>query len=201
VPIIQTPEIALKLFRRFRLDRPPDSLLSPEVVPVVVVDDLTDYNTSGADRRCMGISVQGAVAAEFAIAVLVNSLPQRLHVTAVTISTPTGQNVAIARPTQAIVGLTAVVHKAFVDFRVPGQPQAVNSVDTVVALPNRRVMWDEPVLASSPVRLPLDVTLFGGEPGAEGPGGAGSRALLVSAGTVNTELRVSWEWTEGVQEG
>ncbi len=171
-------------------------------MPVTIVDDLTDYGVSGGRRACRAFVLQGGVAAELSIAVLVNATSQSMVVKRVHMSTIiTDQTISVHRPDAAIVGLTNTADKSFTDFSIPGRPQAQLGQDTVAALVANRIMWSGRVLGETVKTLELDVTLFGGAANVDEPGGAGSRALMVSGGTVNTSLLCAFEWEEGVEQG
>ena len=200
MPIIQVPDIALKLYRRFRLESVPDSLLAPETVPVVIVEDLVGYNISGAERECMAGLGQGATVAEFSIVGLVNFNPnEEIRVTGVWLSSSSTQMLSLLRPTAGIVGMANSPDKSFVDFRIGGEPEASVQSQTIAVIPPGRLMWVGRVLPDSPVYVPLDLTLKKSEVSPMGamPG----RAILAVANTANSGLFVGWEWTEGIQEG
>ena len=200
MPIIQVPDIALKLYRRFRLESVPDSLLAPETVPVVIVEDLVGYNVTGAERQCRGSTDQGSTIAEFAISGLVNfNVNAEIKVTGVWISSQTTQRWTLLRPTAGVVGMANDPDKSFVDFRIEGEPEASVQKQTIIALPPGRAMWTGMVLADTLVYIPLDLTLKKSEVSPMGamPGSA----ILALCELANTNQFVAWEWTEGVGEG
>ena len=200
MPIMQVPDIALKLYRRFRLESVPDSLLAPETVPVVIVEDLVGYNITGGERECRGSTGQGAIIAEFALSGLVNFNPNAvIKATGVWLSSTTSQLMTLLRPTVGIVGMTNSSDKSFMDFRISGEPQASVQRQSIVALPAGRAMWELRILAETPIYIPLDITLDRSE--VSPMGAMPDRAVLVACSVANTNLFVSWEWTEGAQEG
>lgn len=199
MPLGQTFDIPLKLLRRYRLKSQPDFVLAPEVVPVTIVDDISDF-PSAERRECMGrVRVTSAVA-EFSMAVIVNTLPQRIIVTDLWWSTDDNSAVGIRRPTAAITGLTASSDKAFTDFRLPGQPTTVLGGKTDPALTAGRLMYGTQPLANTPVHVQGNWELFGGPVGEVGPGGAGSRTLVVECGSTGVGMRVAFRWIEGVPD-
>ena len=200
MPIIQVPDIALKLYRRFRLESVPDSLLAPETVPVVIVEDLVGYNITGAERECRGSSGQAATVAEYSISGLVNFNPNAgIRVTGVWLTSTTAQLMTLLRPTAGIVGMVNSTDKSFMDFRIAGEPQASVQKQAIVALPIGRALWQLSVLATTPIYIPLDVTLKKSE--VSPMGAMPDRAILAMTTVANTNLDVCWEWTEGAQEG
>jgi len=195
--LIQTPRLSRKLQRALRLTSLPDSVLAPETVSVIVVEDLS-APLSDEDRGCMGSVAPGATAAEFPLALLVRvGAPAQydLVVTAVNITTLQTQSVAIVIPTVAVVGLSASTNKSFTDLGIPGLPSSQVASDTQAAIPANRVIWQALMQADEPIRVPLKVRI-----GTIGDGN-NLTSIMVNGQTVNTQIIVSWEWTESAPQG
>ena len=200
-PLLNVPSLALKLLRRYRLTALPDSVLGPEIVGVVLLDDLTDYEEKGGfNRICYGaISASGAAGLTLQVA-LVNTLRERIRVTDVWVSFVSTSAFRIIRPRGPLTGFVDGGSKTFGDFRLPGEPQAV--IQSVAkALPPRSNVWlgfggD---VARVPIHVPVNVTLEGGPPGVTVEPGA--RALIVHPDEFNIPFTVTFRWIEGIPEG
>lgn len=193
MPIIQNPTIGRKLQRALRLTELPDSILAPEVVATISVEDLT-APLSDIERGCAGSLDIGGVVAEFPLfgLVLVGNPPSYdLKVTALTISVSSDTILRVARARQAILGLTATTDTGFTNFGIPGRPASQLGSDTVAVLPTMDQLFRFRVLASTPVRVPLDFRLGGPDPVTNF-----SNVLLVIAGATNIIMTGSFEWTE-----
>lgn len=124
--LIQAPEVALKLLERYRLSGLPDSILAPEIVPVVLVDDLT--RESSADRlECSGWCDTVAAAATYGwIGVATNQSSAWLHRVELYCATsdctvsvrPSG-----SAPADSFSGYTVVGTKGYLDRNLPGVPE------------------------------------------------------------------------------
>ena len=194
MPIIQVPDIALKLYRRFRLESVPDSLLAPETVPVVIVEDLSDFMVEGGGRPCMGATDVAPVAAQVGYAVLGNVAEQtRVRVSHVNIDVQTAMQVLVIAHTQTAITITPG-SKAFLDRRVRGNPQSLIGFGASVVPPVGITIWNNWVLARAPTRIPIGMLLGSGE-------FAGNSRIVVRAVTVNVAMRIGFEWIEGVPEG
>lgn len=191
MPLIQTPDIGLKLFRRYRLEVQPDSVLAPEIVPVVLVDDIS---AAQIGRKAYGFGDQAAVVGQLGECVLVNNSRGNTHVTAVTI-TSSGSPVIfdLVRPTVGISGLASSGSTSWAEGDTPGRPTNPVGIRTVAAHPAHRVL-NRIRLDNASVRLPLDYYLGVGV-------GAGQRTIAVFCQTANQIVRVSWEWTELQPQG
>ncbi len=201
MPLVNVPSLAQKLFRRYRLVTPPDSVLGPEMVPVVILDDLAKYEEAkGFNRVCYGAGAFAGAAGQTLQIALINTLRERIHVTDVWISFVSVSAFRIIRPTAALAGFVSSGSKTFADFRLTGQPQAL--IQTAAqGLPSRRNLFmgfgGDP--ARVPVHVPLDVTLEGGPPGVTIEPGA--RAIIIHPDEQNIPATVTWRWVEGIPEG
>lgn len=186
--LIQNPTISRKLQRALRLTGLPDSILSPETVPVVLVEDLS-APLGDESRGCYGSGNQGGVAAENSLVALVlRGIPASydLVVTHIDISTDTSQFIRIIRPTVTLSGFT-VLATQFADFSLPGSPTSVLQRDTAVGIPAGIVIKQFRVLADTSHPVPIAIRLFGADT---------LNAILIAAETVNTSLQANVEWTE-----
>lgn len=191
--------LPLRLKRRYRMERPPDFLLSPEIVAVVLLDDLTQDAETG-QRLCFGTMSQLGAVGEQPELLIINSLAGRVVVRRCWITTDSTQVVTIARPTVATAGLTAGTNKQFRDMRIPGSPQTVLGFKSTAAPDANTPFWEHELLANTPQLVELNMILFGGTPGDAGPGGEGSRSIMFLGNTTGTNLRVTLEWDEGTPE-
>jgi len=197
MPLIQNPSIARKLQRFLRLVDFPDSVLAPETVSVILVEDLS-APLSDIDRGCMGGSSVGPVAAENPIIVLVRvgaPAPYDLTVHEVHFSTPDTQIVSLSVPTAGVTGLAVSSLTSFTDFELPGRPTSQLGLDTQVAIPANRNLFSVFALANTLYRIPLDIRI--------GTIGQASEltSLMISGLTVNTTLRGGFKWTESAPLG
>jgi len=193
MPLIQNPAIGRKLQRNLRLTQLPNGILAEETVPVILVEDYSAPSNE-IERGCMGAANQAPVAAEQSIVALVLAGVPALYtltVTKVTLSSDVNVTASIIAPTEATVGLTQVSNTHFTDFSIPGRPASFLGKDTAVGgVSGGMVMWQERVLADTPVVVPVRIVV-GGE----------FASLLVEANGNQTRLAVSFEWTESVPLG
>lgn len=193
MPLIQSATIARKLMQSLRLTALPDSILAPETVAVILVEDLS-APLSDENRGCMGSVALGPVAAENSFVTLERvGDSYALDVTEVHFGVTTSQNVLVAAATTALTGITASANKQFENFSLPGQPTSLLGSDTAVGLPASRNLYRGPVLANTIYRIPLNIRIGGDEEGVFG--------LFVGAETVNTVLFAGFKWTESAPLG
>jgi len=197
VALIQNPSIGRKLQQLLRLTSLPDTVLSPETVPVIVVEDVSDP-LLGDGLGCMGNHNQGPVVGEFGIVVLTRvgaPARYRLKVSKVHIATSTTQTMVLSVPTVVLTGLTTSDNTSFRDFDLPGRPASIIGTRTIAAVPFLRVLWQGPVANGQPVVLDVNIDI--------GTIGKGDdlTSLMISAGTVNTRLFGGFEWTEDSPKG
>jgi len=195
--LIQVSRLARKLQRSLRLTSLPDSVLAPETVSVIIVEDLS-APLSDEERGCMAAGGAGAVAAEFSLLALVRvGAPAEydLTVTGMHFSSTTAQQIRLIVPTAGILGLAASANTQFTDFNTPGRPTSQFGIDTQVAVPVGRVLLRYEIEASVTYRIPLQLRL--------GTFGIGPQlnSLIMVAMTANTLLLGGWEWTESAPQG
>lgn len=195
--VIQVSRLARKLQRSLRLTHLPDSILSLETVPVIVVEDLS-APLEDEDRGCMGASTVAAVAGENSIVVLTRvGAPAEydLVINSIAVSSPTTQQIIIAKPTAGVVGLFVSGNTNFTNFTIPGRPSSQLGLDTQIGLPPHSVLAIYEILAQTTYLIPLKVRIgtFGD--------GQDFTSLMVAAPTVNTQLSVGFNWTESAPQG
>jgi len=195
MPIIQNPSIARKLMRALRLTGLPDSILAPETVPVIVVEDLSAPLTDIV-RGCQGSQNAQAIVAENPIVTLVrvgNPSSYDVVVTEIHFSSDTSQRIHITKPTVAVLGLTVSEETTFTDFTIPGRPTSQLGSDSTAAIPAGINLYEVEVLADTLYRIPTNIRL-----GVVNPI---SNAIMVAGISTNTILRAGFSWTEGPLEG
>jgi len=194
--LIQNPTIGRKLQRLLRLTSLPDSVLAPETVPVIIVEDVS-APLSDIERGCAGSqSVAGAVA-ENAMVTIVrvgDPAPYNLLITEAHFSSSSANRIIIRRPTVELAGLTISPSTTFTDFTIPGRPTSQLGSDSIAGLPVGLVLYEAEIEADVFYRVPLKVRLGGIEP-------AGSNSLIIGAIEQNTILRAGFLWTEGPNLG
>ena len=186
--LIQSSSIVRKLQRALRLTGLPDSILAPETVPVIVVEDLSAPLVEES-RGCYGVATQGSIVAENGICALVLRgipAPYDLVVTKVSFTTDTTQIIRLIRPTVTLAGFT-IVPTNFADFGLPGAPTSILQRDTAVGLPAGVDIKRYFVQADTVVEIDLNIRLFGADL---------LNILAIGAETVNTVLIACFEWTE-----
>ncbi len=170
----------------------PDSVLAPELVGVILVEDYSAPLTD-IERGCRGSDAVAAVAAEFGIIVLVRvGSPARydLVATEAHFSTQADAIVTVGVPTAGVAGLTASDQTTFEDQELPGRPTSQLGLDTQVAVPANRTLYQLTVLSNTMYRIPLSQRL-----GTVGLGDDLS-SLMIASGTANIILRGGFTWTE-----
>ncbi len=195
--LIQNPGPTRKLQRALRLTELPDAVLAPELVGVILVEDLSAPLTD-IERGCHGAVNRAAVAAENSIIVLVRvGAPAEydLKVTEIFFTTDTTQLIFIRVPTVAVVGLSVAPNTTFTDQNLPGRPTSQLASDTQVAIPAGRNIWIGRVLANTPVRIKTDIRI--------GTIGRGEdlTSIMIAANAQNNELTGGFVWTEAQPEG
>lgn len=195
--IIQNPTISRKLQRLLRLTALPDSILAPETVSVIIVEDAS-APLSDIERGCMGTQRRPAIAAENSLVLLVRvgaPASYDLLVTEAWISTNMDQIVRLAVPTVAVLGLAISAHTSFTDFEIPGRPASQLASDTQPTIPVNRILGEYDIQADTVLRIPLDLRI--------GTIGRGSdlTALMWAGVTQNTEIIAGFKWTEALPQG
>lgn len=195
--LIQNPTLGRKLQRSLRLTGLPDSILAPEIVGVVLLEDLS-APLSDEERGCMGATVRNSVVGENSIIVLTRvgaPAGYDLVVTEVHFSTQTAQLIGIGLPTAGVLGLTPVVDTSFVDFGIPGRPTSQLGSDTQVGPPPFRRLMEFEVLASVTYIIPVNIRI-----GTIGDGNDFT-SLMIHCDSVNTSLAGGFKWVESAPQG
>jgi len=197
MPLIQNPNIGRKLQRNLRLTELPDSILAPEIVGVVLVEDAS-APLGDEERGCMGATNIGPVALENPILALVRvgaPAAYDLTVNEVHFSTNTAQVITVSVPTAGIAGLSVSGNTSFSDFELPGRPASQLGNDTQVGVPANRILFEVNALADTLYRIPVDIRI--------GTIGLGSdlTSLMLAGITVNTDLFGGFSWVESAPLG
>lgn len=192
MPLIQNPGPGRKLQRAMRLTELPDSILAPEIVGTILLEDLSAPLTD-TSRGCMGMAQAGAVLAENAIIVLVRvGAPARydLQVTDLLFVSGIVQEIRVIVPTAGVFGLTASGATSFTDFELPGRPSSQLGLDTQVGFPAGRILMRFTVEPDVFYRIPVKIRI--------GTIGIGDEltSIMIGAVTTNTVLRAGFIWTE-----
>lgn len=195
--LIQTARLARKLQRALRLTALPDSVLAPETVPIIIVEDLS-APLGDEDRGCMGSTIVAGVLAEFSIMLLVRvGAPAEydLIVTEAHFGGRAAQRIVLSIPTGVVVGLNPSNNKAFTDLAIPGRPTSQLATDTQVVIPARRVIASYEVLAGVTYRVPLNIRVGTIRDPNE------FTSVMIHCETANTLLSAGFKWTEAAPLG
>jgi hypothetical protein len=185
MPEIQSPDPARKLQKKYDLiGSSPAPFLSPELVPVVIVDDLSDESpgilfaiSAGAFAGAVGVQFQSALVNPTGTGILVTDV--RLYIT---------REDATDQPYQVFRGgpaLTTPLVEFWQDFRVVGAPSARVTMDTDAGAVTEMVATGgmlqdrEQMVDLSRFALPDN----------------GSKLHLLMVGT-NNPARAYWTWGE-----
>ena len=186
MPEIQDADITAKLVKRFGLKAGSIApTLSPELVPVVLVADLTSpvEESSAYMRVAMGTAVIPGVAAKFGQSQLFN--PKKSGVVAmvevVDVSIETAGPAQITTHDTAVGSAVSTV--AFRDRRIPGLPATQVRSQTDAGVPGSTI-WTGELPAAEVIRIPIAMIL--------GPG----NGLVFANSRLDDDLRVSWSWFE-----
>lgn len=194
--LVQRPDAARKLQRQYGLTRMPDSVLAPEIVPVVLVHDLSQDAFDDVVRNCIGMTSTAAVAAEFPMSILGQPTPSLggpIVIDRLYVSSDTSQIVQIARPDVSLVStLTQTSNKLFTDFDTPGQPGAFMMTGTDPVAPSRTTVANIRILADTPAIY---------EPRGGIKVATNGVPLLVLGLAANSQLQVNYEWREAPELG
>lgn len=127
MPEIQAPEVSQQFRRRFGIVGADGvASLSPELVGVVVVDDLRD-DVGAAAPTFPGIAsgTQAGVANEFTVLTFGSLDPNMVvFVDRVIVQSGNGQNCFVSLEAGVLAGLTAIDERGYTDKRLPGSPSA-----------------------------------------------------------------------------
>lgn len=185
MPPIQRPDISRSLAKSFGIVGfgGPESL-SPEIVPVVMVDDI---RPSTSTRKCQGGLLQGAVAAENAQVQIFNPNNSRtiLEVYQV-IYTPSAISRIGMRESDAALPNGGATSR-FTDRRLAGRPVGDVRSDTVAVLVgDGQGVWQSARDPGGYV-IPVDYVLVPGT------------GIELLSETVNLSLFCTWFWRERAQ--
>lgn len=197
MPLIQNPTPGRKLQRGLRLTDLPDSVLAPEIVGVILLEDYS-APLSDISRGCIGRSAGGPTALENIGISLVRagSPPQYdLVVTRAWFSTTTTQEIRLVVPSTPLVGKTLSPDTSFTDLELPGRPSSELGVISQVGIPAGRNIMTMHVLANTLIQIAVDIRI--------GTIGQGDdlTTLLIIAGDVNTRLVGGFDWVESEPQG
>jgi len=190
VALIQTPGPGRKLQRGLRLTALPDSILGPELVGVIIVEDFS-APLSDISRGCVGSEGVAGAAAEFPVISMVrvgNPAPYEQVITAVHFSSAADQIIRILRPSAAVLGIVISSDTGFTDFNLPGRPTSQLGSFSAVAIPAGQILFSLEILAGVFYRIPVDIRM--------GTVAGFGNALLIVGLTPQTVIRGGFEWTE-----
>jgi len=194
--LIQRPGPTRKLQQALGLTHQPDGILGPEIVGVILLEDLSEP-LSDVERGCMGGGSQAAVALENSFIALTRQLANprgTIRITGAFISTSVDMRVMIRTPTVDLTGMTDIP-ASFTDRKIAGAPSTLFQRDTTVGLPTGGQLWRGLVLANTPVQISLAVKL------GNLADGTGRSSILIGCETVNAELSGGFYWTEADPPG
>lgn len=195
--LIQNPSPGRKLQQGLRLTELPDSILAPEIVGVILLEDYT-APLSDIARGCYTGVARGAVAAEFS-RVLIRRIPSPVGaqpqydvtITRIMISGDTTQTVSIVAPsTDLPLSSFATSATAFADRSIRGSPTAFVGLDTDAVFTAGVAMYRFRSLANRTYDIPVNIKL------GKISDVVGADSLVVTAESLNTEIIVGIEWTE-----
>ncbi len=192
MPLIQIPDYSLKLQRALRLTNPPDSVLGPEIVGVILVDDLTKGGR-GTIRKCAGVGSAGAVVAETAIITLTHATaagqPREYLATCtrVIVSSSVNVTVNIAITGAPVVGLAVSGESAHLNLDNPGRPTSpIQQGNEAVVVANNQLYRCR--VGANDTKI-IDTEIFLGSQRFQ-------NHVFVFAGAQNVGFNCSFEWTE-----
>jgi len=195
-PIIQNPSTGRKLQRGLRLTSLPDSVLAPEIVGVVLLEDWSEP-LGDIERGCTGAVTVPAIALENPAVTLVRvglTNAYTFLVTRLWFSSSSTQRIRVVQPT-ALAGQTPTGNTAFTDFGLPGRPTSqLGFLNQVGVLAGRQLMVAH-IVADTTYRFDVQYRIghFGD--------GLVLTALAIVGDTVNTDLAGGFDWTESPSLG
>jgi len=197
MPLIQTPGPGRKLQRGLRLTSLPDSVLAPEMVGVIIVEDFSAPLTD-IERGCHGAVNRSAVAAENSLIALVRvGAPAEydLKVTKIFFSVQTTQIVHVRVPTAGLTGLTVSANSTFTEQSLNGRPSSQLASNTQVGIPAGRDVFLGRVMLDTVIQLDVEIRI--------GTIGRGDdlTSIIIAADSVNTGLTGGFVWTESDPQG
>lgn len=185
--LIQRPDPGRKLQRAYGLQRMPDAILSPEIVPVALVDDLSK-SPAGTERGYIGrLDITPAVG-ETALHSfgMPDGSDQPLLLEAIQVVSTVDARVDVSVPLANIAGINFRNTKQFTNFALPGTPTAAIGDVSLAALPARRFFAVVRILALTPTVIPLNILIWGPE----------NRSIVVNTGSADVPLQANYFWTE-----
>lgn len=185
--LIQRPAITRRLQRALGLTSVPDGVLAPEIVGVVIVEDLSRSLDAEEIRPCMAGADSVALAGERShITISRRSASVEVVCTGVTFSSPVTSHFQLILPTALV---TVVVPRGqFNDRTLPGRPSSDVGVGTLVAGVTGNRILELVVLANDPVHIPLNIRL--------GAPGDPSSQVSVQVDAFNQLVRGGFTWVE-----
>ncbi len=194
MPDIQTTDVGRKLQRRYQLTGPPPTpFLGPELIPVVLVDDLTGIDILEAtfERPCWAHISTGQVVGEAANHAIVNPVGSGVLATIESVVPDVESNATVLEfEFDTTVVANAFTLRGFRDSRVIGNPACGMLADTAVATASTgwQVQFNSGDPLVSITKIPLGWVLAPGT------------AFIMKANRNNEAIRSSWEWTERLLE-
>lgn len=196
--LIQTPGIGRKLQQRYRLQELPDGVLAPEVVPVVLVDDLSAF-LEETERPCLGTAFVSATVGQFSQVAYISRGTKGTYksvLRGVLVSVGAATDIIIRRASPTIawtIFVTESFTRTFQEFGVAGLPQDFIGAAANAALEAGTDFVRVQMPANTPRYIPLNLSLAGPR--------FTNRAIMVAAATVNIGCRCTFYWTEGTPNG
>jgi len=198
--LIQRGDLVEKLRRTFNiLGGGGVQTLSDELVPVVLVDDVTGPDVLSTDypRNCIGGNQVSAVATKYSLAAFNNPLGSGVDAYL--------DFAVVSVPSATVVQLRLADHSAWTagtkywtDLRVAGSPSCNPTGFAELVIPGDLVAIYR-VIANTPTIIPLGMVL---QPhGNNSPTYWKAKDVVILSQTVNQDIAVTWYWTERRQEG
>ena len=189
--LIQDPTVGRKLQRGFRLTALPDSILAPEIVGVVLLEDWSEP-LGDIERGCTGSTKIGAVALQNPHITLVRvglGIPYEFVVRRLWFSTNVAQQIVV-KQADALSGQNPSGNSAFTDFGIPGRPTSQLGNLSQVGVTSGIKLLIADILADTLYQFKVKYRMgtFGD--------GLVRTALIIAGETVNTELSAGFDWTE-----
>jgi len=191
MPIIQRPTIGRKLMRSLGLTAQPDSILSPEIVPVIVVENLAHTHDNEFVRPSAVHFAQPAAGGATQSIVGLSKVTDDVDVTVTRISwvISTGQ-IFIVR-SRATVASLGSISGSFTDFNTRGRPQTLAIRNALVGgIPSLDVLYDIRSLNNTAVFLDVNIKL------GKLSDANGSHQIFLQMLSANLPLEVNFDFVE-----
>jgi hypothetical protein len=185
--LIQNATIQRRLMDRLQIkERGPVPTVSPEVQPVIIVDDVRTPENADDVRRCMSGLAPGAVAAQFSTAMIRNPIGSgvNLHFRWAVITNGAAASVDIQIGTRANTAVTPST-ATYADRRVAGTGRASVVTSNEVGFPALNGLATTRLFDGTPARIDLDGVVI--PPGTE---------LVVVPFATNSAFNVSLMYDE-----